>query len=150
MKKLLLLNSTLILLAVSCGETKQPETTADSEDVLSQEFIEPIAIIEPKVFYYDYVEKRGVEEALVMSKEDALKEMENLPATDGNFFGLELSDGSIVQFMYDGNKATWFLDIPNPVTQESYNADVTMDDALKIIGDVYGGKSADDVRKAYQ
>lgn len=150
MKNSLTILSVCALTFMSCGETKQPETPAVVEDQQEQTNVTPpVTMGEPKVFYYDYTEQRGVEEALVMSKEDALREMKNLPEADGNFFGMELSDGSIVQFMYDEKKATWFLDIPNPVTQESYNADITMDDAVKIIGDVFGGKSADDVKAAY-
>ncbi len=153
MKKSILLYSSLILLSTSCGETYQPN--ADSVPVAKEvtandQPSEPVAMSDPKVFYYDYVGQRGAEEALVMSKEDALTEMKNLPEEDGNFFGLELSDGKIVQFMYDEKKATWFLDIPNPVTQDSYNADVTRDDVLKIISDVYDGKNADDVTAAYK
>lgn len=151
MNKSILLFAPLILLTASCGETKQPETQPTVEETPKQDQVkDPVTLAEPKVFYYDYTEQRGTEDGIVMSKGDAVAEIQNLPATDGNFFGMELSDGTIVQFMYDGPKATWFLDIPNPVTQESYNADITMDDAVKIIEDVYSGKSADDIKAAYK
>lgn len=154
MKKSLLLYSTLVLLCASCSESSTNAGTVSSENVdtppAMQEPPDPVVYEAPKVFYYDYTEQRGVEEALVMSKEDALKEMQNLPASDGNFFGMELTDGSIVQFMYDEKKATWFLDIPNVVTQESFNADVSRDEMLEIIADVFGGKTAEEIQLAYK
>jgi hypothetical protein len=145
-------------LLLACGETKEPTNNATPKDMDSVPAMETSdnnsgedpSYEGPKVFYWDYDEQRGTEEAIMFSKEDALAEMKKLPETDGNFFGLELSDGKIVQFMYDGGKKTWFLDIPNPVTQESYNADLTIDDVLKIISDVYDGKSADDIKAAYK
>jgi hypothetical protein len=152
MKKSLLLFPALILLVSSCGETKETERPlAVVEEVPEQSQVkDPVIMAEPKVFYYDYNEQRGTEDGIVMSKENAIAEMQNLPESDGNFFGMELSDGTIVQFMYDGPKATWFLDIPNPVTQESYNADLSPEDVEKIISDVYDGKSADDIKAAYK
>lgn len=152
MKNAFLLLSIILLVLSSCGETRETETTpvVIEEAPEQNQVADPVKMAEPKIFYYDYTEQRGTEDGIVMSEGDAVAEIQNLPATDGNFFGMELSDGTIVQFMYDGPKATWFLDIPNPVTQESYNADITMDDAVKIIEDIYSGKSADDIKAAYQ
>jgi len=144
----------LCVLGTSCSEPKTTEQTTqvqgtDSDTITSVHKTTERLTTPPKVFYYDYTEKRGTEDAIDMSQDDALAALKSLPEEDGNYFGMELSDGSVVQFMYDGNKSGWFLDIPDPKTQESYNADVTMDDAVNIIGDVYGGKSADDIQAAY-
>lgn len=101
----------------------------------------------PKVFYYDYTEKRtSGDEPVDMSKDEALEILKTLPVSDGNFFGLDLGDRGIVQFMYD-DKGTLMLDIPDPETMESFQQNTTLDEALKIVGDVYDGKSPDDVKE---
>lgn len=154
--KSLFLALPLAFILVSCGdESKEPETQVVHDNHADTQTTSNIATppadmnTDPKVFYYDYDEQRGTEEGIPMTKEDAIAELKKLPETDGNFFGMELADGKIVQFMYDGNKKTWFLDIPNPVTQESFNVDLTLDDAVKITGDVFDGKSAEDIHEAY-
>jgi hypothetical protein len=147
----------LLLVAIisSCGDPQPASTslsvghsTAPNDSVVMNP--PTTRLTAPKVFYYDYTEQRGTKDAIEMSEADALEALNGLPEEDGNFLGMELSDGNIVQFMYDGNKSGWFLDIPDPETQQSYNADVTIDDVKKIVSDIFAGKTANEIQNAYK
>lgn len=140
------------LFAISCGDKPVTEANDSLNDTASTStdnaVVKPEASsVTPKVFYYDYTEKKtSGDEPLAMTEDEAVEVLKTLPVSDGNFFGLDLGDNGVVQFMYDA-KGVLTLDIPDPETMESFAQEVTLDEALKIVGDVYDGKSADDVKE---
>lgn len=140
-----------VVFAASCGEPADNIISGSNDTAVKAAADENVTrntddVKPPKGFYWNYDVPTGVEEAVDMTEEEAVKIMTELSESDGNFFGLELWDGSIVQFMYDGQNKTWFLDIPNPVTQESHNSDVTRDEVIEIIHQVYDGADSDVIK----
>lgn len=140
-----------VLLLMSCGDNKEPENAlTDTSSLLTQPVnepaMEPASMNQPKMFYWNYDENKGVETAAFVPQDEALKTMESLPDTDGNFLGLEMAEAEIVQFMYQDGRGL-VLDIPN--VDEPVDKVITMEQCVKIIKDLYAGKSAGDIAKAY-
>jgi len=101
---------------------------------------------EIKLFYCDYDRDESIEsdDAEHMTAAQAVSLMENLFFSDGNFLGLELPGGEIVQFMYDDAQGL-LLDIPDVEKGGSYVKAIDREECLQIIRDMYDGKKPGDI-----
>lgn len=99
-----------------------------------------------KVFCCDYDSGESItsEDECLLSVDESIECMESLSDTDGNFFGIELPDGAIVQFMHDDNRGL-ILDIPDVAEGGSHTRVVDPAMSLQIIRDMYNGKSPRDI-----
>ncbi len=138
---------------ISCGDKSADEARDSVKDTTSSSSTNTMATptgtssVTPKVFWFDYTEKKtSGDEPVDMGKDEAIQTLQALPVTDGNFFGVDLGRNGIVQFMYN-EKNVLLLDIPDPVAMESFQKEITMEQAVKVVSDVYDGKSADDVKE---
>lgn len=99
-----------------------------------------------KVFYQDYDSGESMEsdDEYMAPLEEALEIFEGISDTDGNFFGLELESGEILQFMHDENRGL-VVDIPVISEGGSYTKITDMPSALQYISDMYAGKKPLDI-----
>ncbi|TND10478.1 MAG: hypothetical protein FD123_120 [Bacteroidetes bacterium] len=99
-----------------------------------------------KLFYWNYDADEGVssDDHYEAPLEETIECMENLPDSDGNFLGLELPDGEIIQFMHDDNRGL-YLDIPVVNEGGSYAKVIDISACLDIIRDMYTGKKPRDI-----
>lgn len=99
-----------------------------------------------KIFYQDYDsgESMDSDDAYRATLIEAQKIFEGISETDGNFFGLELDSGEIVQFMHDENRGL-VLDIPVVAEGGSYTKITGMPEALQYISAMYSGKKPLDI-----
>ena len=100
----------------------------------------------PSLFYWNYDANKGMQAPEVVTVDEAVKIMDELPSSDGNMLGMIRGEDDIVQFMYQDGRGL-VLDIPN--VAEPVDKAVTKEQALKIIRDFYSGKHDDDIAHAY-
>lgn len=99
-----------------------------------------------KIFYQDYDtgESMDSDDEYMAPLIEAQEIFEGISETDGNFFGIELESGEILQFMHDENRGL-LLDIPAVAEGGSYTKVTNMPEALQYISDMYSGKKPLDI-----
>lgn len=99
-----------------------------------------------KIYYQDYDSDESMEsdDEYMAPLYEAREIFEGISETDGNFFGLELESGEILQFMHDENRGL-VLDIPVTAEGGSYTKVTDMASALQYIGEMYSGKKPRDI-----
>ena len=87
-----------------------------------------------RVFLMDYERDRDIpaEEPITRTLEETLDEFDRLSDTEGNFLGICLPGGGVVQFIYDDEEGLT-IDVPQPERRGSLTRSASFDECRRII-----------------
>lgn len=102
---------------------------------------------EVKIFFWDVETDESIDgdNPITVSLRVALNRFNQLSKEDGSFIGFEFTGNRVIQFMYNAD-GSLYLDVIDPISENTFGKNVNKTEADNIIQDIYRGKDPMNIR----